>query len=177
MRKTTLFIAASLDGYIARKDGGIDWLHGQDATGDDMASYDAFIRDIDTVVMGWNTYHQVTAELSRTEWPYRGLTTYVMTHRTPPATDEDIHFVNQDVCELIAELKRRPGKGIWICGGAGVIRPLLQGRAIDRLHISVIPILLGEGISLFGGVGLELPLRFLRSQSYNGITDLVYEVE
>lgn len=98
-----------------------------------------------------------------------------MTHRTPPQTKEDIHFVDQDVCELTADLKRRPGKGIWICGGAGVIRPLLQGRMIDRLHISVIPVLLGEGISLFGGV--EQKLRLLRSQSCNGITDLVYEVE
>ena len=177
MRKTTLFIAASLDGYIARKDGGVDWLHGQDASADDMTGYDAFIRDIDTVVMGWNTYHQVTAELSRAEWPYRGLTAYVMTHRTPPPTKEDIQFVDRDVCALIAELKQRPGKGIWICGGAGVIRPLLQGGEIDRLHISVIPILLGDGIPLFGGPGRELPLQLLRTESYNGITDLVYDVE
>ncbi len=58
MRSVTLFIAASLDGYIARRDGGIDWLHGQDDSGDDMASYEDFIRNIDTVIMGWNTYHQ-----------------------------------------------------------------------------------------------------------------------
>lgn len=177
MRKATLFIAASLDGYIARRDGSVDWLHGQDGSGDDMSGYDAFIRDIDTVVMGWNTYHQVTTELSQTAWPYRGLTTYVMTHRTPPVVDEDIHFVDQDVCELLAGLKRRPGKGIWICGGAGVIRPLLQGGEIDRLHISVIPVILGDGIPLFGRLERELPLRFLHSRSYDCITDLVYEVE
>lgn len=175
MRSVTLFIAASLDGYIARRDGGIDWLHGQDDSGDDMASYEDFIRNIDTVIMGWNTYHQISTELSREEWPYRGLTAYVMTHRTPPQTKEDIRFVDQDVCELTADLKRRPGKGIWICGGAGVIRPLLQERMIDRLHISVIPVLLGDGIPLFGGV--EQKLRLLRSQSCNGITHLVYEVE
>lgn len=177
MRETTVFIAASLDGYIARKDGSIDWLHGQDASGDDMASYDIFIQDIDTVVMGWNTYRQISSELSREGWPYRGLTTYVMTHRRMPDTGEDIHFVDRDVCALVSELKQRSGKGIWICGGAGVIRPLLQGRVVDRLHISIIPILLGEGISLFGGLGRELPLRFLRSRSYHGITDLVYEIE
>ncbi len=176
MRKTTLFIAASLDGYIARKDGGIDWLHGQDASGDDMTGYDAFIQDIDTVVMGWNTYHQISAELLPAQWPYRGLTAYVMTHRIPPVTEEDIRFVNRDVCRLVEDLKRRPGKGIWICGGAGVIRPLLQGRLIDRLHISVIPILLGDGIPLFVGLERELPLHFVSSQSYNGITDLVYEM-
>lgn len=177
MRKVTVLIAVSLDGYIARRDGSIDWLHGQDASGDDMSSYDIFIQDIDTVVMGWNTYHQISSELLQGEWPYRGLTTYVMTHRTPPATDEDIHFVDRDVCALVAELKQRAGKGIWICGGAGVIRPLLQRRMADRLHISVIPIILGDGISLFGGLEQELPLRFVSSQSYNGITDLVYEIE
>jgi len=177
MRQVTVLIAASLDGYIARRDGSIDWLHGQDVSGDDMVSYDEFIQNIDTVVMGWNTYHQIRTELMQEEWPYRGLTTYVMTHRKLLSAEEDIRFVDRDVCELVAELKRCPGKGIWICGGAGIIRPLLQGRMVDRLHISVIPIILGGGISLFGGVEQELPLRFVRSQSYHGITDLVYEME
>ena len=64
MRKVTLFIAMSLDGYIADRNGSVDWLAGQEPDYDDMESYHEFIKDIDTVVMGWNTYHQVATELS-----------------------------------------------------------------------------------------------------------------
>ncbi len=67
-----------------------------------MASYDVFIQDIGTVVMGWNTYHQISTGLLQEEWPYRGLTTYVVTYRKPPDTGGDIHFVDRDVCALSA---------------------------------------------------------------------------
>ena len=70
MRDTTLFIAMSLDGYIADKDGKVDWLSGHTPDADDMTSYSEFIKDIDTVVMGYNTYHQIVTELSPGDWPY-----------------------------------------------------------------------------------------------------------
>ena len=81
MRDVVLFIAMSLDGYIADKNGGVGWLSGQGDADEPMDSYGTFIKDVDTVVMGWNTYHQVVTELSPGQWVYEGLKTYVITHR------------------------------------------------------------------------------------------------
>ena len=182
MRKVTLFIAMSLDGYIADKNGSVDWLAGQEPDYDDMESYHEFIKDIDTVVMGWNTYHQVSTELSPDEWIYRGLTTHVVTHRAMVSTEE-IKFTKEDVCSLVTALKQEDGKGIWICGGANIIQPLIRENRIDRYHISVIPTILGSGLPLFprtaSPVGVpadgEIKLKCIKTQLYNGITDLIYE--
>lgn len=174
MRKVTLFIAMSLDGHIADADGRVDWLQGETPGEDDMVSYQAFIKDVDTVLMGWNTYHQVTTELSPGVWPYAELTSYVLTHRTLPSAD-GIRFVSEDVCALVRRLKPEPGKGIWVCGGPNIIQPLLREDLIDRFHISVIPTILGSGARLFGELERARPLRLMKTEHYNGIVDLVYE--
>lgn len=174
MRKTTLFIAMSLDGYIAGPTGNIDWLHGQNPGADDMASYNEFIKEIDTILMGYNTYHQITTELSPGQWFYPDQLTYVFTHRNLPSAD-NILFVNENVCTLLKTLQQENGKGIWICGGAGVIRPLIAENLIDRYHISIIPVLIGDGIRLFEKYNHTLQLRLIKSETYNGITDVIYE--
>lgn len=174
MRNTSLFIAMSLDGYIADKQGGVDWLGGEESTADDMASYLSFIENIDTVVMGWNTYRQITMELSQEDWPYAEMDTYVVTHQKATPM-EGVTFVNEDPCELIDRLQQEAGNGIWICGGANIAQQLIQENKIDIFHISVIPILLGEGIRLFKDGQPTLPLKLIETQSYNGIVDLVYE--
>ena len=173
MRKVTLYIAMSLDGYIADSRGSVDWLNGQDRDAENTDTYSAFIKDIDTVVMGWNTYHQVAAELSPREWVYSALTSYVITHRTLPST-ENIKFVREDPCGLVQRLKRDSGRGIWICGGANVIHPLVRADLIDEYDIAVIPVLLGSGIRLWGKADGEIRLKLVRTLSYNGITELVY---
>lgn len=173
VREAVLYIAASLDGYIADRGGGVDWLSGQGDAGEPEDSYSAFVQDMDTVVMGWNTYHQVVTELSPGKWVYSALKSYVVTHReVPPA--ENIQFVGETPCDLIRRLRQEPGRGIWICGGAKIIQPLVEADLIDRYHISVIPTLLGSGIRLWGGTARELKLRLTRTRSYDGITELVY---
>lgn len=174
MRKVVLFIAMSLDGYIARRDGGIDWLKGENPAGDDMESYREFAETIDTVVMGRNTYEQISRELSPGAWCYPDFTSYILTHGENEDTKER-RFVNRDVCRLVEQLKSREGKDIWICGGAGIIWPLLQENLIDRYHISVIPQILGDGIRLFPCMEQSTELKLLKMRSYNGITDLIYE--
>ena len=84
MRKAVLFIAVSLDGYIADQNGQVDWLNGQEPGEDNGDSYSQFIQTVDTVVMGGRTYRQVAEELSPGQWPYQGLTSYVVTHREYP---------------------------------------------------------------------------------------------
>lgn len=163
----------SLDGYIADSSGKVDWLNGHSANGENIDSYSGFIKDIDTVVMGWNTYHQVATELSPDEWIYHELTTYVITHRVLPAT-ENIKFVQDDPCHMIEQLKQKEGKAIWVCGGGNIIQPLVRNGLIDEYYISIIPTILGSGIRLFEKIPKEIKLKLVRTQAYNGITELVY---
>ena len=173
MRKVILFIAMSLDGYIADRNGKVDWLNGQDDHVENLNTYSIFIEGDDTVVMGWNTYHQIITELSPKEWVYSGLASYVITHRTP-APAEQITFTQESPCSLVRRLKQEQGKAIWICGGAAIIQPLILEDLIDEYYISIIPSILGDGIRLFGKMPAEMRLNLISTQTYNGITELVY---
>ena len=172
MRKVVLYIAMSLDGYIADSSGGVGWLAGQgEEIGED--GYTGFIEQVDTVILGWNTYHQIVTELSPEQWVYQGLTSYVLTHRAMPSTPS-IRFVAEEPCSLVERLRRQPGKDIWICGGSGVIQPLIRAGLIEEYIISVIPTLLGSGLRLFGETGGEVKLKLLQAKSSNGIVELRY---
>ena len=173
MRKVVLFIAMSLDGFIADAHGGVDWLSGQDGEKEDAGAYSQFVQTVDTVVMGWNTYHQIVTELSPGQWVYRDLTSYVVTHRDPPAA-QGIVFTREDPCALVDRLRHGQGSGIWICGGAELVRQLMEAELIDEYCISVIPTILGSGIRLFGSLPKEARLRLIRSRTYDGIVELVY---
>ncbi len=174
MREISLFIAMSLDGYIADSRGGVDWLTGQKEDGEMIDTYSLFIRDVDTVLMGWNTYHQIVTELSPEQWIYEGLNTYVFTHSEHLSSDE-ICFTDRKPEELLEELRQQEGKKIWICGGANLVGQLTEKGLIDEYYISVIPTLLGSGIRLFEGKGGEQKLELVSTQNYNGIVDLVYK--
>lgn len=174
MRNVILFIAMSLDGYIADREGKVDWLEGQGDNGEEQDSYAAFEAGIDTVIMGWNTYHQVVTELSPDKWAYDNLQTYVVTHREHCSTDK-IRFVRTDPCSLVKKLREEEGKGIWICGGAEIVRQLMEENLIDRYHISVIPTILGGGVQLFPIREQEIKLRLAKARESNGIMELVYE--
>lgn len=174
MRKTVLYIAMSLDGYIADRNGGVGWMGGQDQDVENEDTYTEFVKDVDTIIMGWTTYEQVTTQLSPSEWVYQDFTSYVVTHRQMHST-EKIRFVHEDPVRLVAGLKEESGKYIWICGGASIVQQLMQAGLIDRLYISVIPTVLGGGIRLFGAQDEELKLKLIGTKSYNGIVELVYE--
>lgn len=148
MRKVVLFIAMSLDGCIADPQGGVGWLDAQGAQPQEEDPYDAFIKDVDAVVMGWNTYHQIVTALSPGAWPYEGIDCYVVTHRALPANGR-IFFTGQSPCDLVRRLRCAQGKSIWICGGAKVARPLMQQGLIDEYEITIVPTVLGDGIRLF----------------------------
>ncbi len=174
MRKVVLFIAMSLDGYIADRNGGVNWLDGQDASAETEDAYAKFAKTIDTVIMGWKTYAQVTTELSPSQWVYDDFTSYVITHRETPST-EKIKFVSESPADLVKRLRKQAGKDIWICGGASIVQQLMDADLIDRFHISIIPTVLGDGVRLFENRRRELKLRLLSAKSYNGITEVIYE--
>ena len=173
MRKISLFIAMSLDGYIADSTGGVDWLKGQGSDDENIDSYSEFIKNIDTILMGWNTYHQIVTELSPNEWIYSDFTTYVITHNERDSS-EKVRFTDTGPVDLVERLKQENGKDIWICGGANLIGQLVNADLIDCYYITVIPTLLGSGIRLFESIKREIKLRLLHTQTYNGMTDLIY---
>ncbi len=174
MRKVILYIAMSLDGYIADKNGGVAWLDSQDTESDEVGSYEKFIETIDTVILGYKTYHQIVTELSPDHWVYSGMTSYVLTHKQQKSIDEII-FTDQSLADLIAKLKEQSGKNIWICGGASIVNQLISLNLIDCFHITVIPTILGGGIRLFDQHAVETKLKLISTESYNEMVDLVYE--
>ena len=173
MRKISLFIAMSLDGYIADSKGGVDWLKGQGNDIENIDTYSEFVKNIDTIIMGRNTYYQIITELSPEKWVYNDFTTYVITHKKS-ASSERIHFVNTDPVHLVKRLKKDNGKDIWLCGGANLVQQLVNEDLIDCYYITVIPTILGSGIRLFDHTPQEIKLKLLKTQSYNGMTDLIY---
>lgn len=174
MRKVILYIAMSLDGYIADATGSVNWLTGQNPEMPTPDTYTEFVQNIDTVIMGWNTYRQVVEELSPDKWIYEKLRTFVITHREIPVLD-NIKFVQLAPADLLCGLQAEAGRDIWICGGAEIVQQLMSANMIDRWHIAVIPTLLGTGLRLFGGFKPKIDLNLLRTLNYNGIVELVYE--
>lgn len=174
MRKVILYIAMSLDGFIATESGDIEWLSGQDATSEEMGSYENFIQTIDTVVMGYTTYLQITTELAPGNWPYKGMKSYVLTHKNVKS-DEGIVFTDENIKHLIENIKSESGENIWVCGGANVVNQFMKEDLIDRYHITVIPTILGKGIRLFHDKNERVKLKLISSESNNGMIDLIYE--
>ena len=172
MRKAILYIAMSLDGYIADQNGGVSWLVGDGSDSGHPGSYPDFIQTVDTVVLGYRTYHQIVSELSPENWVYHGLKSYVLTHRKLASTEE-ISFTDQSPADLVSKLKNDSGSGIWICGGADVVNQLLESRLIDEFFISVIPTVLGGGVRLFTAER-PMDLSLLSVLHYNGIVELRY---
>lgn len=174
MRYIVLCIAMSLDGYLADEAGDVGWLEGDGSDDGHPGSYPAFIRTVDTVVMGYRTYRKIVTQLSPDSWPYPGKTCYVLTHQRRGFSG-GISFTDRALPELLTELKQGQGKDIWICGGASVVNQLIGLDLIDRFCITVVPVILGAGIPLFAQHDRAVRLKLLSTQSYNGMTDLVYE--
>lgn len=167
LRKIKLFIAASLDGYIARKDGGIDWLFTDADYG-----YGEFYSGVDTVLMGRKTYEQV---LGFGEFPFKGKKNFVFTRQKDRAPEKHVSFFYGDVAGFSRSLKKEEGKDIWLVGGAEIIAILNRERLIDEYIISIHPVILGSGIALFKEEGREAKLELLGSKAYSsGLVQLSY---
>lgn len=169
-RRVVLYIAMSLDGYIADEKGGIDWLDNGDI---DYDGYEPFLDTIDTVVMGRVTYQQIIEELSIGKWPYEGKKGYVASKEIL-GRDENVSFINYDVSGFIRYLKQQKGKDIWLVGGAKLISDCVKDNIIDEYHISIIPTILGKGIKLFPNDGTAIPLDLQSSKAYGNMMVMRY---
>lgn len=172
-RRAILYIAMSVDGYIADEQGKVDWLVGNNEMDESDGNYEQFSEMVDTVVMGRVTYDQILNELSPGKWPYEELNTYVVS-KHPPCNRCAEHCTNMDVCELVADLKQQSGKDIWILGGAQIVDALIKADLIDEYQISIVPIILGKGIKLFNENNPTTSLHLDCCTINNGIVMTVY---
>jgi len=171
-RKAILYIAASLDGYIAKPNDDLSFLSIVENGSEDYG-YHQFLSTVDTVVLGRKTYDWVMTQVP--EFPHADLETYVITRQAMPDVGE-IHFYSGDLPRLLAKLKAEDGQNIFIDGGAELVNHLLKNRLIDEIILSIIPILLGEGVRLFQDIRIEQRLTLLKSQTYEkGLVQLHYK--
>ncbi|MCM3764530.1 dihydrofolate reductase family protein [Neobacillus niacini] len=174
-RKLALFIASSLDGYIATNDESLEWLFRVEGEGDN--GYSEFYDTVDTVVMGKRTYDWIMdQEDNRQEFPYKNKDCFVFTRSSIEDT-EDVKFVNVDLTKFANELKSKDGKNIWIVGGGELLQHFLQEKLIDEIIITVAPTILGSGIPLFREGDYQLDLILKRMRSFNQFAELHYEVK
>ena len=169
-RQMILYIAMSLDGYIADVDGGIDWLYEVEGEGDN--GYFAFYETVDTIIMGRTTYDQILT--FDCEWPYSGKKCYVFTNREH-APDSNVEFVTGDIPGFMSDLKSQSGSNIWLLGGAELIDGFMKERLVDEFVIAVIPMILGRGIPLFKCGNPKLNLILREMTQFNDIVLLHYK--
>ncbi|MEA5096496.1 MAG: dihydrofolate reductase family protein [Sedimentibacter saalensis] len=170
-RKLVLFIASTLDGYIATKDHNLDWLFNVEGEGDNGIS--EFYNTIDTIIMGRTTYDWIMAY--EDVFPYKDKKCYIFS-RTPKEDTEYVSFVNKDVASFTRELKCKSGKNIWIMGGSELISYFIKEKLIDEIIVTLAPVLLGSGIPLFRQNDFQTLLKLTSTNRFNQFVELHYEV-
>lgn len=171
-RQVILYIAMSLDGYIANDNNDISFLSVVDSPPEDYG-YSDFIKTVDTVIIGRKTYEKVLT--FGVDFPHRDRKCYVLS-RSKKGRDENVEFYNGDIGELIANIRKASGLNIFIDGGAELVFELMKQNLIDKFIVSVIPTFIGGGISLFKSGRPEQSLRLIRSVTFpTGLVQLWYE--
>ena len=174
MRKIIVYIATSADGYIARTDGGIDWLD-RPTPKDHYGGVD-FFNSIDTILWGRKTYDLALGMGGLSQFGPK-VRNYVFSHQLPAAPSPGVEFVTAPIAEFARELRARPGKDIWMMGGAGLIGSFLDEGQIDEFSIHVIPVLIGEGIPLIQPRRRTVQLQLLSTKQFaDGVVHLNYRV-
>ena len=172
-RKVVLYIAISLDGYIATKENSIEFLSMVEQQGEDYG-YAEFVKTVDTVIIGRKTYDKVLA--MGFEYPHVDKDVYIITRTARPAIG-NLKFYTDDLAQLVNNLKAQSGKNIYCDGGAEVANELMKNNLIDELIVSIIPVLLGDGIKLFNDGRPEKELILVSSKQFeSGLVQLHYKV-
>jgi len=179
----TIHMVASLDGFIARKDGRVDWLETADefAGGDSMdpGFVEAFLKTIDCYVMGSRTYETaLNFEAKGFGWSYGDKPTFVLTHRELPRTRDTVEFCSGDLAQFVNTRLRPTFRSIWFVGGGVVSGECLRLGLADEVRYSIVPILIGEGIPFFEKLDRDVALHLAEVKAYkNGMVELRYEVQ
>ncbi|MEO9965802.1 MAG: dihydrofolate reductase family protein [Reichenbachiella sp.] len=174
MRRLKLFIATSIDGFIARKDGSLDWL--DDIPNPDKLDYGyfKFYDSIDTLLMGRKTYNEVLG--FGVEWPYPDSKTYVISSGPVDIKTENTFYIQKPLAETVKALMTEPGKDIWVVGGGELISSMLSLDLIDEMLITITPVILGAGIPLFPSQPKETKFDLINTEAFDtGFVNLTYK--
>jgi len=159
MRKVVLALGISIDGYIARPNGDVDYLFMPKDY-----SMAPFFKTIDTSIMGRKTL-EVALKMGSTFGGSTG--TYVFSRSKPPGERDGLVFTNKSPAALISQLRKRPGKNIWLMGGGELARDFLKADLVDEMQIGIVPVLLGEGIPLFPAGFPQRDFELVENKSYS----------
>ena len=173
-RKIIVHIATSADGYIARRDGDIEWLTRRPAP-KGFYGLPKFTKSIDATILGRKTF-DVSVAMGAAFTPKN--VHYVFSRRPPPASvPAGVEFVTGPIPAFVERLRKQPGKNIWMMGGGEIIGSFLDADAIDEFFISVVPTFIGDGIPLIAPKHRDVPLRWRGAKSFpDGVVQLHYEV-
>jgi dihydrofolate reductase len=170
----TLHVVASLDGFIARHDNSVAWLEASGEVyerGVSEESAAGIVAAIDCYVLGSRTYEHAL-ELG---WPYGDTPTVVVTSRKLPSTRTSVEFYSGDLRKLVAEVLAPRYRNIWLVGGAMLCQSFLKLGLVDEIRLAIVPVLLGDGLSLFGNTGAEQRWKLTDAVAYrSGIVELCY---
>ncbi|GAB6109107.1 dihydrofolate reductase family protein [Fusibacter bizertensis] len=172
-KKVILYIAMSLDGYIAKPDNDISWLSIVEQPNEDYG-YQSFVDSVDMVLMGRKTYEKVLT--FGVEFPHKDRKCYIIS-KSRQGEDGNVEFYGGELSDLITSIKEHGDstKNIFVDGGATLANSLIKQNLIDEFIISIIPILLGDGIKLFQNTLNEQPLKLIKSESFaSGLVQLTY---
>ena len=181
--QVTIHMVASLDGFVARKDGSVDWMETSDefAGGETMdpGFVEAFLKTIDCYVMGSRTYETALSfEAKGLGWSYGDKPTFVLTSRDLPRTRNTVEFYSGDLAQLVNGRLRPSFRSIWFVGGGVVSGECLRLGLADEVRYSILPVLIGEGIPFFETLDRDIPLHLAEVTAYkSGMVELRYEVQ
>lgn len=168
MRKIVFYGAMSLDGFLADKQDGLQWLFDTDLAG--VSTYESFEKQVDTVVMGRITYQEAKKMLGDASF-YPGKEKIIFSRTLKNETEEE-KFISGDIVETLKSLKKQTGGMIWVVGGGNIIKPLLEENLIDEYWIQIAPVLLGKGKRLFEEGDYNYRLEFIETTQMGELTEL-----
>jgi dihydrofolate reductase len=171
MRRIIYGVGTSLDGYIARLDGSLDFLHLRPSN----YSMGPFFKTIDVGLMGRKTY-EVGVRMSGGKFKSHGLRCYIFSRSLPEGERDGAIFVREEPKRFVEELRKKDGKDIWLAGGGELAREFLKEDLVDELYLGIVPVLVGEGIPLFAPGFPQREFTLTESRTYSGgLIALKYE--
>ena len=186
MRKVKYFVANSLDNFIARTDGAVDWLF-NDGTDYGMAE---FFKTIDTVLLGRKTYEFALAHSPKPKQKSKSqkakskrasesdMKSYVFSRTLKAGPDEDVNIISDNAGAFVQGLKSKAGKDIWLMGGGELAKRLFAENLVDEIELNIHPVLLGTGIPLFPDIGKQIDLELIECKPHpNGCVQITYRVK